>query len=288
MINYKENPYYKATDLEVFFNSGLEIYKKNFGWFFFYSLIGSIIIQLASTRFLSSYLENIEQIADNPQMIWDLMGGLGIMLIISLIVYVSIDLFISYWVLDIHEAEHKGHSKLLKESMSKFFLPMLVVTIICGITIMLGAIIGVFIFIIGMFIALLYFAAVFFPITPVVIQETTNPFEAIGRSIKLVHKDFWASLGMILVLIILYIVASLIFSVLVMIPFAADFFEAIKNPMGFNPAETINPLQLLLSSIVNAVMMPLFPIFGVVLYLGLKHKEDQEVNKDELLEQIAR
>lgn len=291
-MNYKKHPYYREMNLDLFFQYGWELYRKNFAWFFLYSFLAMIVLQTINSYLMGPYIQDVYSLAENPENLSRALGNISLILITSLIIYTIIGLFLSYMILNPSNDLEKGHMNLFFESISKYFFPLLGATILSGIILIFGTFLGVFALIIGALVAVFYFATVFFPLTPIVIVEKSNPIEAIRRSIKMVHSDFWKSLGFVVVVILIYIVISLVLGALTMIPFASDFMGLMSNPESYEASEItstmLNPMQLILSSISNALILPLFPIFGVLLYLNLKHKEDQENSKTEFLEQMAR
>jgi len=292
MLNYKEHPYYREMNLDHFFQYGWELYRKNFAWFFFYSFLAMILLQTFNSYLMGPYIQDVYTLAENPENLGRALKNISLILAVSLIIYTIIGLFLTYLILNLSEKQEKGHIALFIESMSKYFFPLLGATIISGIILIFGTFLGVLALIIGALVAALYFGTVFFPLSPIVILEKLNPLEAISRSFKMVHSDFWKALSFVVVVILIYIVISLVLGALTMIPFATDFMDLLSNPESYNAEEItstmLNPLQLILSSVSNALLLPLFPIFGVLLYLNLKHKEDQEYGKTEFLEQMAR
>ncbi len=292
MINYKEHPYYREMNLDHFFQYGWELYRKNFAWFFFYSFLAMLLLQTINSYLMGPYLQDVSALTENPENLGRALKNISLILATSLIIYTIIGLFLTYLILNSSENLEKGHFTMFLESMSKYFFPLLGATIISGIIMIFGTFLGILALVIGALFAALYFGTVFFPLSPIVIIEKLNPIEAISRSFKMVHSDFWKTLGFVVVVILIYIVISLVLGALTMIPFASDFMDLMSNPESYNAEEItgtmLNPLQLILSSISNALLLPFFPIFGVLLYLNLKHKEDQEYGKAEFLEQMAR
>ncbi len=290
MINYKKHPYYGEMNLDNFFQAGWEIYRKNFGWFFFYSLMAMIILQVVNSYFIGPYMEDIQSITENPELISGLLANLVIMLLSSVLIYTLAGLFLSYLVLNQDEIQEKGHLELFKESVKEYFLPLLGASVISGIILFFGSMLGLLLFIIGALFVAIYLLVVFFPLTAVVIIEKLNPVDAIRRCFRMTHSDFWKTTGLVVTVLVIYLVISLILGVLAMAPFAGDFIDMLKDPMGAENITNniVNPIQLLITSITNALLLPVFPIFGVLLYLSLKKKEDLENGKADLLEQIAR
>jgi len=158
---------------------------------------------------------------------------------------------------------------------------MIFFLLLSGIIVTLGTVAGIFIFIIGFLIALAYLGTVLFPGAAIVVAEEKNALEAIRRAFVLVHKDFWPTLGAMVLFVIMMILISIVVSALMSVPFVIIFFD--------NWSETGNIFEsfkmqnydvgmwtVLLNSLVSALTYPFYAIFSVVLYFKLKYKEDQE------------
>ena len=81
----------------------------------------------------------------------------------------------------------------------------------------------------------------------------------------------------------------LILSMVTMIPSIGNFFKVIGNSESASSASSLfqsasSPLSLILTSIATAVILPFQPIVSVLLYLHLKHKEDQVEDRQEILQ----
>ena len=115
-----------------------------------------------------------------------------------------------------------------------------------------------------------------FFILPVLMAEETDIGTAITRTLKLSHRNFWANLGWTTVFIILFIIVSVVLSGIVLIPFAGSFIKTFANPQDTSNIVNLtkNPVFLLLSSAVNALTLPLYPIFGYILYFNGKAREE--------------
>jgi len=145
-----------------------------------------------------------------------------------------------------------------------------------------GMMFGVLLFIVGMFAAMVYLAAVFTPTSALLIVEEVNPLEAITGSFKLVHKDLWKTLGYIVVFYILYFVIGIILSSIIMAPFAGNFLEFLSPETPTEIAKTTNsllsnisPAYILISSATSAVTTPLVPIFSILIYFNLKSGQEK-------------
>jgi len=112
---------------------------------------------------------------------------------------------------------------------------------------------------------------------PVLLVEGTNIGNAISRSFRLAHKGFWSNIGWTAVLILIVLVISLILSMIIMIPFSGSFFKVLADPAeAANVTSFItNPLYIILGALANAIVFPLLPIFGTILYFNGRAKEEK-------------
>ena len=278
MIDPNEHPLSQERDLEGLFRKTWEIYRKHFGWLFLYSFLGILVLQsfLLTSRlreFMTfDYLTNPEKIAEQ-------MGSLFMLMVVFFIGYAILYLFLHYYILYQEWKTENNHFILIKESIKKFALPYLATMFLAFIILIMGMMLGVILFVIGMFAAMIYLAAIFTPTSTLLIIEEVNPLEAITGSFKLVHKDLWKTLGYIVVFYILYFIIGIFLSSIILAPFTGNFFEFLNPEISTEIAKTsksllpdISPAYILISSAASAVTTPLAPIFSILIYFNLKHK----------------
>jgi len=138
-------------------------------------------------------------------------------------------------------------------------------------------VIGLSLLIVGIFFTMLYMCSIFLFLLPIFIVEGNNIGSAISRSIKLTHKGFWSNLGWIAIVILVYMVASLVLSAVITLPFAGNILKTLLNPdsVATTVAYTSNPIYLVLSATASALLTPIFPIFGTILYFNGRVKEEE-------------
>jgi uncharacterized membrane protein len=102
---------------------------------------------------------------------------------------------------------------------------------------------------------------------------------AIVRTATLAHRNFWNNLGWTAVFIILLLVASILLSGLVLLPFTGSFLSAVSNPEDATAALEIStrPLYIILSAVVNAITLPMLPIFSSILYFNARAREAERI-----------
>lgn len=290
MDNYKNHPLYRSMDFEALFSQTFSIYKKHFIWLILYSFIGIILL---SMMIFATNLEEILSIdfINYPQEIGKFLGSLFLIGFLMFIGYAILYLFIHYFIIYKYAEPELSHLSMFGDAVKKFALPYILIVFIITVIIAVSSVIGIFLLIIGMFVALCYFGTIFLPITPILIIEKKDPISAISRCFQLGHLDFWPTLGGLIVMYIILMVVSLILSAITMAPFAVDFFrlmspEAILEMMenGESLFSFVTPTFILVSSITNAITFPVIPIFATLVYFKLKHREDQQRDLQEISE----
>jgi hypothetical protein len=272
MDNIKEHPLYRKHNIDSAMNSLWEFYKTRFVALFLISLVMSGIMQYAT---MLIDLKDIQATTDPLEALEKLKA-----LIVPLLIFTVVSLFFStilhYYIL--HKPLDSSHNIFLciLKSM-RYFLPYMIIIIIVAFAGSIAMMLGLLALIVGIFFAALYVGMISLFILPVMMAEETDIGTTIARTIKLSHKGFWTNIGWTTVFIILYIILSVVLSGVVLIPFTGSFIKTFANPQDTSGIInlTTNPVFLLLSSVVNALTLPLIPIFGYILYFNGKAREDE-------------
>jgi len=253
-----------------------DFYRGKFLVLFISSLVMSLIIQLISTTI---DLSDITYMTDPAEMINTIKGFIWPIIAISLL-NLLFTVILSYYIVYNPVDENTSIITSCYKSL-KYFIPYLIIIILFAFFGSFALILGVFALIIGVFFVALYMVTIYLFFLPVLLVEGTNIGNAISRSFKLAHKGFWSNIGWTAVLILIVIVVSLILSMLIMIPFSGSFFRVLTNPAEVANATSFmtNPVYILLGSIANAVVFPLLPIFGTILYFNGRSKEEPETEQ---------
>jgi hypothetical protein len=140
---------------------------------------------------------------------------------------------------------------------------------------------GLLVFIIGIFFAMIYVMNIFLFVLPVLIAEGPNIGNAIGRTFTLSHRNFWSNIGWVAVLLVILIVISMVLSTLILIPFTGSFMKILSNPEELPNAFNFitNPWYLGLTALINALYTPLIPIFAAILYFNGRAREEISDNQ---------
>ena len=281
MNNFKKHSLYRPMEVETIFFHVFTIYKNKFIPLFLSGFIAFFFIQFI---IYNLGITQMYTIADPEEMMRELSGFVGVMGIVitgTVIIYGLLNAYFVNLILK-NDGENKLTSgELFMESLKKYSIHMIFFLLLSGAIVTVGTVAGIFIFIIGFLIAFAYLGTVLFPGAAIVVAEEKNALEAISRTFSLVHKDFWSTLGAMVLFVIMMILISIVVSALMSIPFVIIFFD--------NWSETGNILEsfkmqnydvgmwtVLLNALVSALTYPFYAIFSVVLYFKLKYKEDQE------------
>lgn len=272
MDNFNSHPLYRKHDLDSAMASLWNFYRQKFLPLFLIAFVASLISQFA---ILLIDFSKIQTMAGPDEMISYLRSKIiplaGIMTTSLLF-----NVILSYYVLNKPLCNSVTVLNSIWKSL-KHFIPYLIIVIIFSFAGSFVLVLGLMALIIGVFFALLYLLMISFFILPVMMSEGINIGHVISKTIRLSHKNFWPNMGWSAVLILIYLVASFIISGLIMIPFTGSFFKTLLYPQDAGSIMNVvtNPVMLILSSVANALLLPLFPIFGFILYFNGRAREEE-------------
>jgi hypothetical protein len=158
----------------------------------------------------------------------------------------------------------------------KYFVPYLIILIILAFFGSFLIALGLLVFIVGVVFSVIYVMMVSFFILPIMMTEGIHIGNTIARTVKLSHRNFWNNIGWTSVFLILIIIISLVFSTIIMLPFTGSFLRTLFDPhdVGKILDMTTSPAYIILSSVANALTLPLLPIFGFILYFNGRAREE--------------
>lgn len=272
MENISSHPLYRRHNLDSAMSSLWEFYRTRFAILFIFSIVISLIMQFISS---SIDFSEITYITDPEEMLIkmrDFIWPIIIVSLLNLLFTTILNYYIIYNPIDSEETIFASSYKALK-----YFIPYLIIIILFAFFGSIALMLGLFALIIGIFFVALYMVTLFLFFLPVLMVEGTNIGHAISRSFKLTHKGFWSNIGWTAVFILILIVISLIFSMLIMIPFSGSFFKMFANPVEAADVTNFmtNPLYIILGALANAVVFPLLPIYATILYFNGRAKEEE-------------
>lgn len=270
MKDFKQHPFYAVHNLDSAFNSLFNFYKTHFPVLFILSAVMSCITQLLTPNInLAQYITEPEKLLETA------MGYVGpaiAIIAVEIVFFVFITHYIIFCPL---EEDHRLVNSTGKSL--KYLFPFLIMAIILFFAGSIGVTIGAFALFIGAIFVLIYMAALYCLILPTLMVEGTSIANAFHRIFKILHKDFWKNYGWVTVTIIMVMIASMILSLLVSLPFSNTASEALTSS-GLTEAVTFtkNPLYIILASLTNGIIVPIMPILGALLYFNGRAKEEPD------------
>jgi hypothetical protein len=278
MNDYKNHPLYKVYTIDTVMNSLWEYYKKNFLVLFIVSLVISFITQYISSTMLTG-LENIQAETDPTvvlEKVKEFLLPFALISLISLLFTIILQHYIIFNPVDKSVSVFKSVIRSFK-----YYIPFLIIIILLSFTGAIAIVFGVLLLVVGAVFAGIYIATIYLFILPVMIVEDADIFTTISRVFSLSHRNFWTNFGWVAVFLMILVVTSMVLSGIVLLPFSASFIKTIINPGDATELAdmTKSPLFIILSSIVNALTIPLMPIFSTILYFNGKAKEDDKPGK---------
>jgi hypothetical protein len=273
MEQFSGHPLFKRHTIDSVMGSMWEFYKKKFIPLFLVALVMSFITQFASS--LIDFKE-LQSITDPEVMLTKIREYIWPMVLISvmnLLFFTILQYYVMYNPLN-------SDNNLLRSVIRalRYYIPYLILMVLFVFVASFILFLGILALIVGVFFAGLYVATVYFFILPVMMGEGPNIASTISRTMRLAHKRFWPNMGWTAVFILVIVVSSIILSGLVLLPFTGSFLKVISNPGDVTQAMDFvkNPLYLILSGVVSALIYPFYPIFSTILYFnGLAFEENQ-------------
>lgn len=264
MNNYQNHPLAGAVDLDTAFNKMWFFYKKYFLGLYIISVISALLTSLFTSGI---DLASFQEASTDPELVLEKMkemaGPYALMMLVSLIFGVVLHA----WVLEKPSGEQGFISSLTKKALTSLVPYLAAVIILLILTVLLTSLGLVVLVLPGLF-AIFYMVTVILFAMPVTMIETRNPIEAVSRSFRLTHKNFWANMGWVVVVFLIIIVASVLIGALVMLPFTGSLISSIANPEEASSLLDMhrNPLFIILNALLSGLVTPVMPILAFLLY----------------------
>ncbi|MHC1732378.1 MAG: glycerophosphoryl diester phosphodiesterase membrane domain-containing protein [Bacteroidales bacterium] len=264
MNNYQNHPLAGAVDLDTAFNKMWFFYKKYFLGLYIISVISALLTSLFTSGI---DLASFQEASTDPELVLEKMkemaGPYAMMMLVSLVFGV----LLHAWVLEKPSGEQGFISSLTRKTLTSL-VPYLAAAIILLILTLLLTSVGLVLLVLPGLFAVFYMVTVILFAMPVTMIETRNPIEAVSRSFRLTHKNFWANMGWVIVVLLIIIVASMLIGALVMLPFTGSFISSIANPEEASSLLDMhrNPLFIVLNALLSGLITPVMPILAFLLY----------------------
>ncbi len=272
------HPLYKAHTIDSAMNSLWEFYTRKFIPLFLVSFVMGLIIQYLSSMIrldIGDY-----QTLNIDDMMLKLKEFLWPMIIISVLSLVFTTILHSYVIFNPLDIENNMFRCILKSF--RYFIPYLMIMIMLAFVGSFALFLGLLLLVIGVLFAGIYIMTLYLFILPIMMVEGPNIANTISRTIKLAHSDFWSNIGWTAVFVIIILVITMILSGLILLPFTGSLFSAVKNPEEATAVMdlTSKPLYIILSAVLNALTMPLLPIFAWILYFNGRARENLQFTNE--------
>jgi hypothetical protein len=272
MNHISNHPLYRSYTMDSAMSSLWDFYKKKFLMLFLLSLVMSLITQYASTlvnfRELQSITDPEELLLKVREYIWPMV----LISILNLLFLTVLHYYIIFNPLD-------NENNIIRSSIRsmRYFIPYLIIMVLLAFFGSIALFLGLVVLIIGALFSALYVMTTYLFILPVMMVEGSNIGNTISRTMTLVHRNFWPNLGWTAVVILIVLVASVILSGLILLPFTGSFMKVFADPENANTLLDLsaNPVYIILSAVINALVFPLLPIFACILYFNGCAREDQ-------------
>jgi len=248
-----------------------DFYKSRFLALFLISLVLSLILQYATTLINFKELKTIT----DPLVMLEKLKDFILPMIILTLVSLLFSTILHYYILH-NPLDRSCNIFICTLKSLKYYIPYLIIMILLAFFGSFVIALGILVLIIGVIFSIIYIGMICFFILPVMMVEGPHIGNTIVRTASLSHRNFWTNIGWVAVFLVLYIIISIILSGICLIPFAGSFMKTFMNPQ--DTSEIINlttdPIFLFLSSAVNALTMPVLPIFGFILYFNGRAREE--------------
>jgi hypothetical protein len=281
MIDITQHSLYKPMEVDSVLSNIFNTYLKKFAVLFVSSFVAAFIIQVVFYQF--GFFE-LTKLGD-PEEILSAIAGMRNEIIIGSITY-----FVIYGILICFLINYLIRSDLdstlsiqeiFVESVKNNSVHLIFFLILSMLIIIAGAFLGIIVFIIGSFLSMIYLGTVLVPGGTIIVAEEKNAFEAIRRAFTLTHKDFWSTLGAVILYFLIMILISIVMNAILAIPFILKFVNNWRETENFfelfnMQTYDIGSWVVLLNSLVAAITYPFFALLSVVLYLKLRCLEDKK------------
>lgn len=272
MDQFNNHPLYRRHNIDSAMNSLWDFYKKKFLSLFIMSFVMSLVIQYASTLVNMKELSSIT----DPMVLFEKIKDFLIPILIISLINLLFTTILQYYII-FNPVNNENNIFISIVKSLKYFIPYLIIMVLLAFAGSIAIILGVFVLIVGAFFAMLYVVTLYLFVLPIMMVEGINIGTTISRTITLTHRNFWSNIGWVAVFIIIMLVVSVILSGVILLPFTGSFVKTIMNPEDATKLVdvTSNPLYIILSAIVSALILPLMPIFASILYFNGKAGEEQ-------------
>jgi hypothetical protein len=270
MEDYRNHPLYKKHTLDTAMDSLWKFYTGHFLVLFLISFVISAAMSFFSQTIDFEQMMGMTEIDELILLYKQLALAMVPVAILSLFANV----LISNYVL---RSPSEGNNILaFFISSFKYLLTYFIIMVLAIPVIVVAMIAGLLALVIGIFFSVIWITALLSFVMPLLMAEGNDITNAITSSFRMVHKNFWSNIGWTAVFVVILVIASFILSGLALIPFAGSFLQTLANPDETSQIIEMakNPIYIVMGAALNALTIPLFPIFSFILYFNGKAREE--------------
>jgi hypothetical protein len=277
MDQINNHPLYRIHTIDSAMNSLWDFYKQKFVPLFIISFVMGLTLQYLST-FIN--ISELQSVTDINEIMLKLKDYLWPMLLVS-VVSLLFNTILHYYVIYNPLASENNFFHCLLNSL-RYFFPYLIIMIFLAIAGSFALFLGLLILFIGALFAAIYIMTLYLFILPILMVEGPSIANTISRTVVLAHRNFWSNMGWTAVFVIIILIISIILSGFILLPFTGSFFKAFTDTSQVASVVdiTTKPLYIVLSAVLNAITMPLLPIFACILYFNGRAREEQQYSPE--------
>jgi hypothetical protein len=277
MDQINNHPLYRIHTIDSAMNSLWDFYKQKFVPLFIISFVMGLTLQYLSTFINISELQSVTDINEIMLKLKDYLWPMLLVSVVSLLFTTILHYYVIYNPL----ARENNFIHCLLNSL-RYFFPYLVIMIFLAIAGSFALFLGLLILLIGVLFAAIYIMTLYLFILPILMVEGPSIANTMSRTIVLAHRNFWSNMGWTAVFVIIILIISVILSGFILLPFTGSFFKAFTDTSQAASVVdiTTKPLYIILSAVLNAITMPLLPIFACILYFNGRAREEQQYSTE--------
>jgi len=270
MEDFRNHPLYKRHTLDSAMDSLWIFYKGHFLVLFLISFVVSLAMQFFAQSFDYDQLRSLADLNEIMEVYKQMAVAMIPVLALTLFVTVLLNLYVL-------RSPSEGNNILsFIVNSFRYLLTYVIILIVAIPLIILAMAAGVVVLIIGILFSIIWLVALFAFVLPLLMAEGNDITNAITGSFRMLHRNFWSNMGWTAVFVVILVIVSFVMSGLALIPFAGSFLQTLANPEEATHIIQMakNPIYMLMSAALNALTLPLFPIFSFILYFNGKAREE--------------
>jgi hypothetical protein len=273
MDQINNHPLYRIHTIDSAMNSLWDFYRQKFLPLFIISFIMGLVIQYLSTFINVAELQSITDVNEIMLKLKDYFWPMLILSVVSLLFTTILHYYVIYNPLG---RENNVFQCILKSL--RYFFPYLIIMVFLAIAGSFALFLGLLLLLVGILFAAIYVMTLYLFILPILMVEGPSIANTISRTVILAHRNFWSNIGWTAVFVIILLVISVVLSGVILLPFTGSFFKAFADPGEATSLIdiTTKPLYIILSAVLNAITMPLLPIYACILYFNGRAREEKQ------------